>query len=269
MDKKYKRDSNRWRKAAKHTIVLLKDALDNLEQANAERTHLDVIRSFMYSTHAVAQWIRYVWANSELYHLKSGWVTELCLLCAVMEKIRAAPNLVCVMEHMDDWSTNMREAMYNLPRRTQEFEKEHVQVSAAFSVLNKHFTTIIESPTITDAGYDRFQVPQLETRVLKNEDGSIYYADGEVLNERPVGEVALIAGARIDRMWQDIREKMDDAMGVSFDVGLAQERLFYNSVLVRASYEQKLHTEGISHGGQENTCSTNATADRRVERAVG
>lgn len=253
-------DITTWDDARERVKVLLADSVEHLEESFAELSHLNIIRRFMYSTNAMSRWIRWIWITSELIRPDEQKVSALVDATACIEVIRKQSTLIGVAEKLDWWIMTLNEGRCTLPK-SSEFNME------AFATHRNMLGDIIRSPLIGEAEYEPGEVPAVSTRLLELNDGSVYYADGEELDDRPTGEVALIAGARLARMHTRIAELMDDAMGADGTFVIARLRLKFNSELVKAYYNKKL-AEGTRHGKDNketagSQCPTNH-ADRRI-----
>ncbi len=222
-----------WNKATERVTLLLVDAVQQIEEAIDGMSHLNIMRRFMYSTNAVSQWLRWVWITTELVRPQTFTSTVLLDMASLADKVKDEPDLMAVMDRMDWWVMTLKEMALE-EHRLPEFDPE------AYTYHRKALGDIVRTPVVAAAQYAPSQVPAIDMAVLHLDNGDMYYADDEKVDDKPLGEIALITGARLSRMHANMAEKMDDAMGADTVLAISRLRCKNNSDIVKACYEHKL-----------------------------
>lgn len=233
-----------WSNATKRVGILLDDAVEHIEEALESKSHLNVIRDFMYSTNAMAQYLRWLWIMGELTGLKplgKADRPELWDCIRVIGHMNGTSDIMGVFNEVAPWTRALEQVRDCLPVELGDYNTE------ALTAMQSQLGDIVRIPTIKEAQYAPDQVPVVNTRALYLDDSTVYYADGEKLRGRPLGELALIAGGRLNRMHTQVVEQMTDATDADWVFAVARLRLQQNSLIVRAFYDMKLMDKGDSN----------------------
>jgi len=231
---------DKWRQAGEKMAVMLHDAAAVLDERLGQADSYVVLQTALCICHPLSKWATWLWASTEIFgpdKLHSGQAERLASSLLALREY--GTDTEAIHTHLQGiWPGLLRSLADETKVIISHWPETYPANITVLPELEPYLEAIDDIETIADSKYGPYDVCQITTRSIQEDDGSPSYEKDDDLSALPLGAIAMVIGGRLHCFHEELFANMESIVDTHVAMEYAQQRLAMNAALVRKVYER-------------------------------